>query len=509
MSRPFMNNPQINVKPFFKPATLQAPDAMAAVHQDHGYSNPNVTRPAIGKHHLVSSNLYVPPLKKASLEHSELIPTNNTVANGMGGDDWSDSPENDLYLGEGICSSQTNSNDGLFVTPNRRKNKSHPARSPQDNRNKSENTMLNLKNRYAGLPEVPDSHMDHSNIVNEDYPQKKPKIPPIFLKNAKNYQEITKDINNVVKSEFMTEVRGSTLKIITSTIDDFRALTKFYDTSKVEFHTFKPNQDKHLEVVIKNVPISLTVEEIKLELISTLPVMSVTRLLNKDKLPMPVCVVELVKSDQGFKVFELERLLYSIVKVEPKRKSNQIPQCTRCQRFGHTKNFCRLAPRCVRCTGLHHFSVCPVNKNDPPKCINCGEGHTANYRGCAHYQTLKSKSTNNLKSVTRPQRDGPSIPGNCDTQLTSKPSTNSSSRPNNTNFKPSYSQVLGHKNVSSEEIPAKPSCSTDFPIENNLQSSFNTGVIETIILDIFKQIMPQIKSIIFNAISSFFTHGDK
>ena len=31
-----------------------------------------------------------------------------------------------------------------------------------------------------------------------------------------------------------------------------------------------------------------------------------------------------------------------------------IPQCVRCQRYGHSKNVCRKNPRCVKCKKTNH-----------------------------------------------------------------------------------------------------------------------------------------------------------
>lgn len=104
-------------------------------------------------------------------------------------------------------------------------------------------------------------------------------------------------------------------------------------------------------VILRNVPISLSDEEIKTELISkSLLIQKITRLLNKDKIPMPLVVVELTNNDEATEIFNLTNLLYSIISVEPRKKSRDTPQCTNCQRYGHTKNYGKLEPRCVKCS---------------------------------------------------------------------------------------------------------------------------------------------------------------
>lgn len=234
---------------------------------------------------------------------------------------------------------------------------------------------------------------------------KEVKIPPIFLHEVNNHQEIVKDIKNHTTHDFSTALKGTSLKITLVDISDFRNLTAFYLDSKIQFHTFQTAQDKKLEVVFRNVPCSLTEEEFKYELLQiNLPVLKVVRLLSRDKKLLPLCCVELENSESGFEVFKVNKLCHAVVSVEPKRKSRDIPQCTRCQRYNHTKNFCNLDPRCVRCTGQHHYSQCPLAKSVPPMCINCGESHTANFKGCKFYQDLKTKKATSNQSKPRRTR---------------------------------------------------------------------------------------------------------
>ncbi|KAG8225327.1 hypothetical protein J437_LFUL005341, partial [Ladona fulva] len=45
-------------------------------------------------------------------------------------------------------------------------------------------------------------------------------------------------------------------------------------------------------------------------------------------------------------------------------------QCTRCQRIGHTRNFCNLNFNCVKCGGPHPTQECNKTKEDNPFCFN-------------------------------------------------------------------------------------------------------------------------------------------
>lgn len=55
------------------------------------------------------------------------------------------------------------------------------------------------------------------------------------------------------------------MRINTTTEVDYRTLTKYYTENKIQYHTFRNNKDKPLEVVIKSLPTIIT-EEVSDEL---------------------------------------------------------------------------------------------------------------------------------------------------------------------------------------------------------------------------------------------------
>ncbi|EFN64985.1 Nucleic-acid-binding protein from transposon X-element, partial [Camponotus floridanus] len=59
-----------------------------------------------------------------------------------------------------------------------------------------------------------------------------------------------------------------------------------------------------------------------------------------------------------------------------------IVQCKTCQGFNHVKSNCYKTARCVKCAGYHHTKDCTKDRSTEPKCANCGQEYTANYRGC-------------------------------------------------------------------------------------------------------------------------------
>lgn len=474
-----------------KPATLIAPSNAMAVQQqqlqDHDYTaNSTLFSPSTGKHSLDSHHF--PPLKKTSIVPSEHSTDCNTLT--AMNNDWSNSQETNPCHDENLYHS--NSTDNLlFLTPNRRKNKSQTARPQQDNRYK---TAINpLKNRYAGLS---DSSMD------EDVPPSpQDKIPPVFLHDANNHQALIQDLKSICKNKFFTEVKGKAIKINLSTSDDFRAITDHLDRLNQKYHSFCPPDKKRLMVIIRNIPISLSTDEVQNELkLLKYPVLQVARLYNKNKLPIPICSVTLEDTDNGAEIFGLEFICHSKVQVEAKRKPKSIPQCTRCQRFGHTKNYCKLDPRCVKCTGNHHFSECKQKSTEDVSCVNCGEHHAANYRGCPYFQSLKNRLNKNNGPTRKTATSAPFQP-----KPESFPPLNDVQSPSTSSC--TQSQPLKFSNIVKNPRP-EPSCNNNHSQNNPTLENALLSPLLSMVTSLVTQYLPQIKKFISDLLSSVLSNGN-
>nr|XP_024218550.1 leucine-rich repeat extensin-like protein 3 [Halyomorpha halys] len=114
------------------------------------------------------------------------------------------------------------------------------------------------------------------------------------------------------------------------------------------------------------------------------------------KTPLPPIVVTVpddVTIDQIKNVRHVNQILF---RVEKYRQRKELIQCHKCQKFGHSKNYCEHPMACVRCAGPHLIQNCP--RQGPPKCTNCDLEHVASFRGCEKRKTyaeaiLKTKGT--------------------------------------------------------------------------------------------------------------------
>lgn len=264
------------------------------------------------------------------------------------------------------------------------------------------------KNRFTPLLNLNDDSIDaNTEKIDMDIEVVKQKIPPLYIYDINDYNDFLKKISPLIVENFNINNRNIFLKLNLSTVDDYRTITKYLSVNQIKYHTYQLPEDRNLSVIIRNLPISITEAEIYEALLElNYEVTSVTRLQNRNKSPIPIIAVILEKSAKN--IFSLDRLFHCVITVENRKNNNSIPQCQNCQRFNHTKNFCKLPPRCVKCPELHHFSECTKDKNSPPICVNCNENHPANYKGCKVYKQIKNHSK--IKSHRNPPKHLQVIP---------------------------------------------------------------------------------------------------
>ncbi|GBP82925.1 Nucleic-acid-binding protein from transposon X-element [Eumeta japonica] len=190
--------------------------------------------------------------------------------------------------------------------------------------------------------------------------------PPIFVRKGANFIKISADCTHV---------------------ETFRKLNKYLVDNKVQFHTYALEEERKIKMVIRGIPTDFPVEEIKADLCDQgFPVLSVHRLCRRDGSPLWLVLVVLPRTNEAK---NLSRSLNKVcglsgIRVEAPHKKGGPGQCHRCQLYGHAAANCNANPRCVKCQVPHWTRDCPLTRDseEKPSCVNCGQNHTANYRGC-------------------------------------------------------------------------------------------------------------------------------
>lgn len=279
------------------------------------------------------------------------------------------------------------------------KRKSSPKTSSIAPSPKQIKTNMRPQNRFAILDNQ-DNDMEAATTA------KNYKPPPLYLREATTNTLVTTLSQLVGKDNFYVATlrKGNVYetKIQVNSEENFRTVVKCFDAEKRNYYTYQLKSAKGLIVVIKGIDSSVPTNEIKSALETEgYEVKSIHNILNRDKIPQPLFRVEIAFHVSQLKnkrevhpIYNLKYLLNRRVTVDEPIKRKGPPQCQNCQEFGHTKTYCRLPSVCVRCGDIHKSVECPHPSTDLSfrKCSNCGQKHTANYRGCEVFLRLKEKA---------------------------------------------------------------------------------------------------------------------
>lgn len=229
---------------------------------------------------------------------------------------------------------------------------------------------------------------------NNDKTNSGPKPPPIFIY-TNNTMETINIASNCCKNKYKLKPNSDHIIAQTSHVDDFRLLISSLKARKIEHFTYDLKADRPAKIIIKHMPIDISISSIEEDLKNQeLPFISVQFLQGKSEInnlkartKIPVLLLHVPRSELNKYYKNLETLVTVTVTVEPYKK-RFLTQCYNCQRFNHSSNCCNLAAKCVKCGQKHASKECDKPTSTAAKCANCGNEHTANYRGCPTYQKV-------------------------------------------------------------------------------------------------------------------------
>lgn len=256
-------------------------------------------------------------------------------------------------------------------------------------------------NRYATLA------MDEEEEPNSREMQKEPRIskpPPIYVSGVSNIQPLRKLLSEIAGDEYMLKtLNREEIKIQANADSTYSKITKALIEKNTQFHTYKVKSERNFNVVLKGLHYSTPNEEIREEIeLHGHKVINVCNIKQRtSNKPLPMFWVNIKSENNNKDIYNISTLLHTKIVFEPPKKKRVIPQCTRCQRYGHTKKFCNHTPRCVKCAESHITSECSrKTKSENVKCVLCGENHPANYKGCVIYKELQQKQYPQLREKT-------------------------------------------------------------------------------------------------------------
>lgn len=270
------------------------------------------------------------------------------------------------------------------------------------------------KKRKLNSSLSPPQAAESVSAIKEKSKIKKPQLPPpIVVESIKDYQKFYDLLSaNTTKDSFIVKMMsGENVKINASNEESYRCITKLLLQHNCLWYSYENKQERPIRVMAKNLHSSCLpdriVEDLKSDGYKIQDV--VNKLSWKTKEPLNMFMLSFQKDEDISRIYNIKSILGCKVDIQPVKTSKLIPQCKRCQAYGHTHKYCSKEPRCVKCTGKHLTRDCTKPSDIKPKCVHCGEPHPANYRGCMvakELQSLKNKLTK--KNVASPIMQIPS-----------------------------------------------------------------------------------------------------
>lgn len=177
----------------------------------------------------------------------------------------------------------------------------------------------------------------------------------------------------------------------------------YYGSNEKEEYTVPhiPNKEhKSFKEILKNmhptIDIKELTEEIEKENYKVVRLSNISRTKSDSgkniKIPSSTFFVELEQRENNKEIYKIKQLLHMMVTFEQPCTKRDIAQCMRCQKYGHTKNYCYRNLKCVKCAGDHLTVKCKwKDRRKDVICCNCNGNHPASYKGCVLRKQLQQK----------------------------------------------------------------------------------------------------------------------
>ena len=291
--------------------------------------------------------------------------------------------------------------------------------------------------------------------------------PPIIIDGVQNFNALHEKINMAMVGCQFKIVNNNSIKVNVPDGACYRQLITILNETSLQYHSYENKQERPIKVMAKNLHHECNTNKIADDLRRQgfKIIRAVNKLKWKTKEPLNMFMLEFENKENIDKIFQIKNILGIAVTIEAIKNSRLIPQCKNCQAYGHTRHYCAMQARCVKCAGKHPTNECTKPANQKPKCIHCGEPHPANYRGCKVAKELQKIRLNRSKKTSLPPHvNNEQAKANKNANKNGKEIQNKKSSEVNTNV--TYAQATKDTKRGNENVPNNQQYST---IEASLQ----------------------------------------
>ena len=227
---------------------------------------------------------------------------------------------------------------------------------------------------------------------------RKPRPPPLVVVNF-SVSALQHMLNNIITSKkFELKLMRVGIKVQFTTNEDYKKAYNKLKEDGIHFYQYHNAETRQKKVVLYGLH-KLELNDLKNELSTCNIYPDDIRQLNIKRPSYDHQAVYLLYFKANSVKLNDLRQVKSIANVIVRwdfyrpTKYNSVPQCRNCQMLGHSSVNCSMPPKCLVCGNGHKTENCehriPRAEMNPQidrsyiKCANCGQQHTANYRGCA------------------------------------------------------------------------------------------------------------------------------
>lgn len=332
-----------------------------------------------------------------------------------------DSPDSSLGTCRKISKTQVTRESDIANRKEALNSAPHGGSANGDAKSRTSKTANQISENTSQDEEIMDSESNNLGITknNEEssefiLPKIRVRIPPIIISETNkecNFKKLNEAIQaKIGHSDYACRcLADGKIKIQIKSVEEFRDIQRLLREQSIFFHTNLPSTDIPFKYLIKGIHPSISVQEIIEELESMeFTVERATRMLRRDKTPTTMVILQLPKSEENKRIFEISKLMSSSIKIERLKKPTKPTICYRCSQYFHTASNCNNPPKCGKCSGPHTSADCTQKFwGDKAKCPNCHGNHVSNFSGCpknpANIQKAKNQSQASRPSSNLPQ----------------------------------------------------------------------------------------------------------
>lgn len=274
-------------------------------------------------------------------------------------------------------------------------------------------SSIPLRNSFEILSHLADDAEIDGMDDSPSIANKSSRCPPITVCKM-SVQEINKMLHELNgDGKFVLRNLKGAIQIRSKCRTLFARVQEALKRCKAEFFTHSTREEVSVKIVLSGLPYFGT-EEVKTELaknnISPHEVKLLSKSSDNDE---ATYVLHFAKGTVKLNKLREVKYLFNVVVWwrHWARRTIDVLQCFRCQRFGHGSRHCNMQIRCVKCGKHHASSECAVPKktidssetHKDVKCVNCGQNHVASFKECPHRLSFIKRQG---RSAPRPSPNG-------------------------------------------------------------------------------------------------------